>query len=139
MKTEDRATAEEPVETEAPEARRRELKTADIAAGPRVAGERPQAGEAKARGSAPLFAAKDAEGYRSRWQDVQARFVDAPRESVEAADTLVAEVIKQLATVFAEQQKQLESAIEREGKLSTEELRIALQRYRSFFDRLLSV
>lgn len=138
MKTEDRATAEEPVETEAAEdGRRRELTTADIAGARRIAGEHPT-DEAKAQ-AAPLFAAKDAEGYRARWQDVQARFVDAPRESVEAADTLVAEVIKQLAAVFADQQKQLESAIEREGKLSTEELRIALQRYRSFFDRLLSV
>ena len=137
MRTEDRATAEEPVETEGREGRRRELKTGDIAESPRAATERPRADETKAHNAAPLFAAKDAEGYRARWQDVQARFVDAPRESVEAADTLVAEVIK--ATVFADQQKQLESAIEREGKLSTEELRIALQRYRSFFDRLLSV
>lgn len=139
MKTEDRATAEEPVETEAAnEGRRRELTTADIAGTPPIADERPK-DEAKADAAAPLFVAKDAEGYRRRWQDVQARFVDAPRESVEAADTLVAEVIKQLAAVFADQQKELESALQREGKLSTEELRVALQRYRSFFDRLLSV
>ena len=139
MKTEDRATAEEPVETEAAnEGRRHELTTADIAGTPPIADERPK-DEAKADAAAPLFVAKDAEGYRRRWQDVQARFVDAPRESVEAADTRVAEVIKQLAAVFADQQKELESALQREGKLSTEELRVALQRYRSFFDRLLSV
>jgi hypothetical protein len=86
-----------------------------------------------------LFADAQAEGYRSRWLELQARFVDAPRESVEAADKLVAEVIDQLAGVFTEQQKQLESALAREGKLSTEELRIALRRYRSFFDRLLAM
>lgn len=141
MKTEDRATAEEPVEAEAAErgSPRRELRTADIAEGQPISRERPKADEAKGHGATPLFATSDAEGYRARWQDVQARFVDAPRESVEAADTLVAEVIKQLATVFADQQKELESAIQRDGKLSTEEFRIALQRYRSFFDRLLSV
>lgn len=141
MKTEDRATAEEPVETEAAErgSPRRELRTADIAEGQPISRERPKVDEAKGDGATPLFATNDAEGYRARWQDVQARFVDAPRESVEAADTLVAEVIKQLATVFADQQKELEAAIQRDGKLSTEEFRIALQRYRSFFDRLLSV
>jgi len=86
-----------------------------------------------------LFADAQAEGYRSRWLELQARFVDAPRESVEAADKLVAEVIDELAGVFVDQQKQLESALAREGKLSTEDLRIALRRYRSFFDRLLSM
>ena len=141
MKTEDRATAEEPVETEAAErgSPRRELRTADIAEGQPISRERPKVDEAERDGATPLFATNDAERYRARWQDVQARFVDTPRESVEAADTLVAEVIKQLATVFADQQKELESAIQRDGKLSTEEFRIAFQRYRSFFDRLLSV
>ena len=86
-----------------------------------------------------LFADALPEGYRSRWLALQARFVDAPRESVQAADKLVAEVIDQLAGVFVDQQKQLESALAREGKLSTEDLRIALRRYRSFFDRLLAM
>jgi hypothetical protein len=65
--------------------------------------------------------------------------LDAPRESVEAADTLVADVIRQLTTVFADQQKQLESGLQRSGKLSTEELRLALRRCRIFFDRLLLI
>ena len=90
-------------------------------------------------GSAPLFADQDATKYRGRWQEVQSRFVDTPRESVEAADKLVTEVIEKLSTIFADQQKELESALDREGKLSTEELRLALRRYRSFFDRLLSM
>jgi hypothetical protein len=111
MKTEDRATAEEPAETEAAESTERTW----------------------------LFSDKDAEGYRSRWLEVQSRFVDAPRESVEAADKLVADVIRHLTSVFADQQKQLESQIQRSGKLSTEDHRLALRRYRTFFDRLLSI
>ena len=95
--------------------------------------------ERESSGSTPLFADQDATKYRGRWQEVQSRFVDTPRESVEAADKLVTEVIEKLSTVFADQQKELESALDREGKLSTEELRLALRRYRSFFDRLLSV
>jgi hypothetical protein len=111
MKTEGRATAEEPAETETTKSTERTW----------------------------LFSDKDAEGYRSRWLEVQARFVDAPRESVDAADKLVADVIRQLTTVFADQQKQLESELQRSGKLSTEDLRLALRRYRTFFDRLLSI
>ncbi len=136
MRTEDRATNDERADTETPETTEtetteaRELGTADIAE------RRPDEDTTQ---STPLFAEKEAEGYRTRWQDVQSRFVDAPRESVEAADKLVAEVIQKLAGVFADQQKDLESELERSGKLSTEELRVALRRYRSFFDRLLSV
>jgi len=140
MRSEDRPAADEPAATKTIEAtedneaikapKAQELGTADLA-------ERRPAEDATP--STPLFADKEAEGYRSRWLEVQSRFVDAPRESVEAADKLVAEVIQKLAAVFADQQKELESELERSGKLSTEELRLALQRYRSFFDRLLSV
>lgn len=111
MRSEDRATAEESTETETPESTERTW----------------------------LFSDKDAEGYRSRWLEVQARFVDAPRESVEAADKLVADVTRQLTSVFADQQQQLEAELQRSGTLSTEDLRLALRRYRTFFDRLLSI
>jgi hypothetical protein len=67
------------------------------------------------------------------------RFVDAPQESVEAADKLVADVTQKLTAVFADQQTKLKAELDRSGKLSTEDLRLALRRYRTFFDRLLSI
>lgn len=91
------------------------------------------------QGSAPLFASNDAEGFRSRWTDIQAGFVDDPRQSVEQADGLVAEVIKNLADAFAKERTGLEERWQQGSDPSTEDLRVALRRYRSFFDRLLSV
>jgi hypothetical protein len=70
---------------------------------------------------------------------VQSGFVDEPRHAVEQADGLVAETIKRLAEVFAEERSQLETQWSRGEDVSTEDLRLALRRYRSFFDRLLSV
>jgi hypothetical protein len=89
--------------------------------------------------SEPLFAAGDAEGFRSRWTDIQAGFVDDPRHSVEQADGLVAEVIKNLADAFANERTGLEQRWQEGTDPSTEDLRVALRRYRSFFDRLLSM
>lgn len=88
---------------------------------------------------APLFANEDAAGYRTRWSAIQTGFVDEPRKAVEEADTLVAQVMKQLAEVFAEERRQLESQWERADKVSTEDLRVAMRRYRSFFERLLAI
>ena len=70
---------------------------------------------------------------------LQAGFVDEPRSSVEKADQLVASVIQKLAQVFADERSKLESNWSKGGEVSTEDLRQALRRYRSFFDRLLSV
>ena len=75
---------------------------------------------------------------RRRWTDVQASFVDEPRQAVKQADGLVAEVMKQLAETFAQERSHLEQQWDRGGDVSTEELRVALRRYRSFFERLLS-
>ena len=88
---------------------------------------------------AALFAAGDASGYRTRWSAIQTGFVDQPRKAVEEADTLVAEVMKRLAEVFAEERTRLESDWERNDRVSTEDLRQAMRRYRLFFERLLSV
>jgi hypothetical protein len=88
---------------------------------------------------APLFAAADATTLRGRWADVQAGFVDEPRRAVEQADSLVADVMKRLAESFAAERKALEQQWGRGDQVTTEDLRVALQRYRSFFDRLLSV
>ena len=87
----------------------------------------------------PLFPTGEAEGFRNRWTDVQTGFVDEPRSAVEQADTLVAEMMKRLAQVFAEERAKLEEQWSRGGDISTEDLRQALRRYRSFFDRLLQV
>ncbi len=88
---------------------------------------------------APLFKAEDAEAMRSHWDEVQAAFVDDPRQAVQHADNLVAEVIKRLADSFADERSNLEQQWSRGDNVSTEDLRVALQRYRSFFDRLLSI
>lgn len=86
----------------------------------------------------PLFPEDERENLRTSWTEIQAGFVDDPRRSVEQADHLVATAIKQLADLFAGERKQLESQWESGQDVSTEDLRVALQRYRSFFDRLLS-
>jgi hypothetical protein len=95
--------------------------------------------QAEAGRQTPLFAGSEAEGLRGRWSDIQAGFVDEPRQAVEKADTLVAEVMQRLAQVFAEERQKLEQQWDRGGDTDTEELRQALRRYRSFFDRLLAM
>jgi hypothetical protein len=91
------------------------------------------------RSSIPLFAAGAADDYRTRWLEIQANFVDEPGVSVERADLLVAEVMKQLARTFAQKRAKLEPQLVQGEPISTEDLRIALQHYRSFFDRLLTI
>jgi hypothetical protein len=87
----------------------------------------------------PLFESSETETFRSRWNAIQSQFVDEPRRSVEQADELVAATMKRLAEIFAGERENLEKEWDRGEDISTEDLRIALQRYRSFFDRLLSV
>lgn len=89
-------------------------------------------------GAGALLADEDAGGFRSRWNEIQVRFVDEPRGSVQKADGLVAEMMERLDQMFSEERTRLESQWERGDDVSTEDLRIALQRYRSFFERLLS-
>jgi len=97
------------------------------------------ANEGRKDGSSPLFPSGELEGLRTRWKEVQTAFVDEPRKAVEQADGLVASAMKRLAEVFAEERSKLEQQWDRGDNVSTEDLRVALQRYRSFFDRLLSV
>lgn len=87
----------------------------------------------------PLFSAEEAANLRSRWDVIQVGFVDEPRRSVQQADSLVAAAMKRLAEQFAAERSTLEGQWDRGGDVSTEDLRIALRRYRSFFGRLLSV
>ena len=87
----------------------------------------------------PLFADNAEREFRTRWRDIQVGFVDEPRSAVEQADQLLAQLMQRLAQSFSEQRTNLEKQWEASEKISTEELRIALQRYRSFFERLLSI
>lgn len=88
---------------------------------------------------AALFPPEVASGFRSRWDQVQISFVDDPRQAVQQADELVAQVMKALASNFAEQRSRLEAGIGHGGDVNTENLRMALRSYRSFFQRLLSL
>jgi hypothetical protein len=87
----------------------------------------------------PLFAAEQAEGYRNRWIAIQSSFVDDPSGAVRAGDELVAQVMSELANSFAGQRQRIESQLGNSGPGNTEELRVALRTYRSFFERLLSL
>lgn len=88
----------------------------------------------EAEGLAPLFDEQIAGDFRSRWSIVQQGFVDDPKKAVREGDELVAQVIKSLAETFAKQRAELEGQRD-----STEDLRLALRRYRSFFERLLTI
>ena len=86
-----------------------------------------------------LFGEHDLADLRNRWNDVQAGFVDDPRECVQRADGLVSSTVEQLTANFAQTRSRLEDQWSRGEEASTEDLRIALKRYRDFFDRLLAV
>ncbi|HZU27678.1 MAG TPA: hypothetical protein VFA04_19260 [Bryobacteraceae bacterium] len=90
-------------------------------------------------GPMPLFSHDEGEELRRRWTDVQTRFVDDPTGSVKAADELVAATIRRLTEVFADERSRLEKEWGAKDQVSTEDLRLAFRRYRSFFDRLLSI
>ena len=87
----------------------------------------------------PLFSESEMGEFRSRWSNVQTGFVDEPRRTVEDADKLVASVMQRLAEGFANERSGLEKQWDQGDHVSTEDLRVALQRYRSFFDRLLKL
>jgi hypothetical protein len=88
---------------------------------------------------AALFSEGEVGEFRNRWSEVQTGFVDEPRRAVENADNLVASLMKKLAEGFANERAGLEKQWDQGTNVSTEDLRVALQRYRSFFDRLLKV
>jgi hypothetical protein len=139
--------------TTAAETQRSGLTTADLAA----AAERPIADreELERRTAAPdgkkstassqdeplaaLFPAEVAKDFRARWDAVQSSFVDDPKQAVRQGDELVAQVMKSLADTFAKERAQLEGQLDQPDEASTENLRVALRRYRSFFKRLLSL
>jgi len=114
------------------------LTTADIAAGGAPQAGHPAEGVNQDTGAGPLLPADEAERYDEQWRRVQASFVDQPRHAVEEADRLVAGLMQRLATEFTETRAGLEQQWERSEDVSTEDLRVAMTRYRSFFERLLA-
>jgi hypothetical protein len=129
-----------------------QLSTADLAKTPNArtvetdnrpsrepAREREAEAAARTDDSAPLFAAEEAQQLRGRWDAIQTAFVDEPRRAVENADELVASAMKRLAEIFAQERETLEHQWDRGEQISTEDLRVAFQRYRSFFTRILRV
>jgi hypothetical protein len=87
----------------------------------------------------PLFSESQMGDFRSQWSKLQTGFVDEPRRTVEGADKLVAAVMQRLSEGFANERSGLEKQWDSGDNVSTEDLRVALQRYRSFFDRLLKL
>jgi hypothetical protein len=141
------STADFAAATEAPRAREvREVRGTDAE---RMQQERMQqdqsargtagGGSAQAEPLAELFPQDLAEGFRSQWDAVQIGFVDDPKQAVKQADELVAQVMKSLAESFSRQRSSIEGNVGGADQASTENLRVALQRYRSFFQRLLSL
>ena len=86
-----------------------------------------------------LFSRDEAGSLRSRWGGIQVGFVDEPKRSVKEADQLVGEVISHLAEGFATERQRLASQWDRSDDVSTEDLRCSFHRYRSIFERLLSI
>jgi hypothetical protein len=124
-----------------PQTRVHELTTADLAG--RADAQRQPEGPKLVKGqqleTPPLFSESEMGEFRSRWSNLQTGFVDEPRRTVEDADKLVASVMQRLAEGFASERSGLEKQWDQGDHVSTEDLRIALQRYRSFFDRLLKL
>lgn len=114
------------------------LSTSDLAGTPAETTDEPAAPPAAEVRDAPLLDDAEADVFLERWRAVQADFVDDPRGSVRAGDTLVAEVMQALAQRFAEHKADLERQWSSGDEPETEDLRRALQQYRTFFDRLLS-
>ena len=115
--------------------RREERREEQVAQGAPAA---PAAGVVAERPS-PLFHDQALAGYRTRWSGIQTGFVDEPRRAVEEADALVSELTTRLAQNFADERKRLEDRWGRAENVSTEDLRQAMRRYRSFFERLLTI
>jgi hypothetical protein len=85
------------------------------------------------------FGRPELEEYRSRWSSIQTAFVDAPRQAVKDADDLIQSLVRKLSDSFTHERERLTKQWDRGEQVSTEDLRVTLQRYRTYFDRLLNV
>ncbi|MFY9730837.1 MAG: hypothetical protein WB723_14560 [Candidatus Acidiferrales bacterium] len=113
-----------------------DVRASNVASGPAMAAAVARAPEEE---RAALFAGNEANELRARWDSIQVGFVDEPRKAVQEADALVSDTIKRLSEVFANERQNLEQQWGRNENVSTEDLRVALRRYRSFFSRLLAI
>lgn len=86
--------------------------------------------------STALLIREESEHFRTRWNEIQGKFVDDPHAAVEQADGLVSEVIERITQMFATEHHSLEDQWNQGNDVSTEDLRKTLQHYRSFFNRL---
>lgn len=95
----------------------------------------------KAVESGPLTWLKgdEVDDLKSRWKVIQIEFVDEPRKSVEQADALVVEALDRIELVFKNQRTILNERWLNHEDVQTEDLRIALQSYRSFLNRILAL
>ena len=123
---------------------RNELSTADLvqaSRAPQPREEEAAQGQQREQESlTALFEPDAAQRFRTHWDDIQIGFVDDPRKAVRQADELVAQVMTDLAQTFSRERSQLERLMDGGAEeSSTENLRVALRRYRSFFQRLLSL
>ncbi len=98
----------------------------------------PAAPQAPPAGELPLLDAAESDAFLRRWSDVQARFIDDPQAAVRDADDLVTELVHALSARFAQHKDGLDQQWRSGGEPGTEQLRLALQQYRSFFQRLLA-
>jgi hypothetical protein len=105
------------------------ISTAELAAKP----------GANSDAAGPLLSPEFVQDLRKRWDVIQTGFVDEPRAAVRQADELVASAIKRLAESFADARSNLEGQWARGDEINTENLRVALKKYRSFFQKLMSV
>ncbi|HEY0450259.1 hypothetical protein [Actinophytocola sp.] len=121
-----------------PAAQATDLREGTEPPGPVAAADWPRqpAATAEEDSGAVLFGSDDIDRFRTRWRELQADFVDDPKQAVRGADELVGEVVRSLAEIFARHKHELAGGWQGGGE--TEELRVALRRYRSFFDRLLN-
>jgi hypothetical protein len=94
---------------------------------------------AREQPAAQLFPDTECHDFRARWERIQVNFVDEPRRAVQEADGLVADTMKRLIDNFSGERKKMEAVWVRGDDVSTEDLRVSLQRYRSFFNRLLTL
>jgi hypothetical protein len=113
-----------------------ESRRADVASADRPPVSAPRSGD---EALVALFTPEMSESYRSRWLSIQSSFVDDPKQAVRSGDELVAQVMTNLANSFAEERHNVEAQLDATGEGSTENLRVSLRRYRSFFERLLSL
>jgi hypothetical protein len=104
-----------------------------------VSGTGPAVARAQEEEKVALFVPNESNDLRARWDSIQVGFVDEPRRAVQEADALVSATMTRLTEIFANERRTLEQQWDRSEDISTEDFRVALRRYRSFFGRLLAI